>query len=325
MRDVHLLSRRDIVKTAGLAGVSFVVSGASIAGAEPKKLQQMSIFVGATPHFGNVIIGNERGFFEKEGLPTQITHFASGSTAVNAFRAGRGNVVVAGDMPSLRLWQQGGIGICPQANYGDLSVIVAKKSMNKPQDFKGKKVGVLVGSTSEYFTKLYLASGNVSYSDIDVINLTPAGMVTGLARGDIDAFVIWQPFGWRAVEADKDAHIVTTAAPYFHEWEMCSTTPEYAKDHDAEIVAFLKGLDASGKWIAENTDEASKIIAKSLRMDDSSLAKRMIEKISWNIAYTKRFRSDMDRLSHFVKIKLDWNKMFEPKYLKQLGPSYVET
>jgi ABC-type nitrate/sulfonate/bicarbonate transport system substrate-binding protein len=318
------MHRRTFLKAASI-GAAVTLAGPRAVFAQPKPLEKMSVFIGTTPHFGNIIVGAEKGFFEKEGLPVQITNFASGATAVDAFRAGQGNLVVAGDLPSLRLWKQGGIGLCPQANYGELSVIVAKKSINKPADLRGKKVGILIGSTSEYFAKLYLASGSVDYKEIDVINLRPAEMVTGLVRSDIDAFVIWQPFGWRAVEADGNAHIVTTGAPYFHEWEMVNTMPEYAQTHAAEIVAFLKGLDQAGKWIPGNLDEAAQIVAKSLRMDDVAIVKRMLEKINWNIAYTQKFRSDMDRIGRFVEIPVEWSKMFDPKFLAQLGSTYVET
>lgn len=318
------IDRRTLLKTAGMAGAAFATGSFQTAGAQGKKLEDMSIFIGTTPHFGNIIVGAEKGFYKKEGLSAQITNFASGATAIDAFRAGRGNLVVAGDLPSLRLWKQGGVGICPQSNYGELSIIVAKKSITKPADFKGKKVGVLIGSTSEYFTKLYLASGNVGYKDIDVINLRPAEMVTGLVRGDIDAFVIWQPFGWRAVDADPDAHILTAGAPFFHEWEMVNTTPEYAAEHGAEIAAFLRGLDAAGKWMVNNLDESAQIVGKSLRMDDTKIVKQMLEKIDWSIAYTKNFQSDMDKLSQFLGMGIDWKTMFDSKFLAQLGPNYVK-
>jgi len=319
------MDRRTFLKAAGIGGTAMALGSPASAFAQGKKLEPMSVFIGTTPHFGNIIVGAEKGFFEKEGLPVKVTNFASGSTAVDAFRAGQGHLVVAGDMPSLRLWKQGGIGLCAQANYGELSILVAKNSINKPADLRGKKVGVLVGSTSEYFTKLYLASGGVDYKEIDVINLRPAEMVTGLVRGDIDAFVIWQPFGWRAVEADSNAHIVTTGQPYFHEWEMVNTMPEYARSHADEIVAFLRGLDAAGKWIPSNLDDAAQIVAKSLRMDDVAVAKRMLEKIDWNIAYTQKFRADMDRIGNFVNIPVDWKTMFDAKFLAQLGPAYVES
>ena len=78
-------------------------------------------------------------------------------------------------------------------------------------------------------------------------------------------------------------------------------------------------------WIPGNLNEAAQVVAKSLRMDDVALAKQMLEKIDWNIAYTQKFRSDMDRIGTFVGIPVEWSKMFDAKFLAQLGPSYVET
>jgi len=321
------MRRRAFLKNAGTA-----VAGSLLASAWPRlgraqtpKFAKTPVFIGTTPQFSNVIIGVERGFFLKEGLPVEITNFSSGAAAVDAFRTGNGGLVVAGDFPSLKVWSQGGgIGICPQASYDQLSLIVAKKSITKPQDLKGKKVGVLLGSTSEYFIRLYLKTAGMEYADIDPINLRPAEMVTGIVRGDIDAFVIWQPFGWTAERASPEVHILTTAKGFFHEWEMVTTTKAYAAAHPAELVAFLKGLSAAGKWITENVDEAAKLVAASLRIDDVTVPRRMIELINWDISYTSSFRKDIDRLGEFLKIKPDWPAMFEPKFLAELGSSYVQ-
>lgn len=312
-------SRRNLLKGLGSGAVMLAAGHASA----QSKMRKMDIFIGTTPHFGNVIIGAEKGFYEKEGLPVTITNFASGSVAADAFRAGRGSIVVTGDLPAMRLWQQGNIGIAPQANYDQLSIIVAKNTIKGPRDMKGKKIGVLMGSTSEFFAKLYLAKGNLKPTDADLINLRPAEMVTGLARGDLDAFIIWQPFGWRALAAVKDAHILTTAKGYFHEWEAVTTSKEYAAAHEAEIVAFLKGMDAAGKWITKNLDEAAKSIAAQIRLDDVKLARDMIQRIDWNIAYSPKFRKDMEVVGEFSNIKLNWDTMFDKRFLAKLGPSYI--
>lgn len=315
-------SRRQAMKILGTAGL--LMSGAypKLAGAQPK-LRQMDIYIGTTPHFGNIIVGAGKGFFEKEGLPVKITNFASGSVAADAFRTGQGSILVAGDLPSIRLWQQGFIGICPQAHYNSLSIIVAKGTIRNPRDIKGKKVGVLLGSTSEYFTKLYLSKAGMSAGDIQMINLRPAEMVTGLARGDIDAFVIWQPFGWRAVAAVKDAHILATGKGYFEEWEAVTTSKEYASTHEAELLAFLRGLDAAGRWIPKNLDEAARMVAAQIRFDDVKITRDMLERIDWNIAYTPNFRSDMDAVGNFIGAKINWQSMFDSRYLAKLGSSYV--
>jgi len=317
-------TRRSFVAKA-LGGAAMTFSAPFIVRGQDKKLEPVKVFIGSNPSFGGIMIGEQKGFFAAEGVSVEVTYFASGATAVDAFRAGRGQIVGAGDLPSLRLWQQNGIGLCPLANYGDLSVVVAKKSITKPADLRGKKVGVLLGGTVEYFAKLYLASGGVGIKDVDVINLRPMEMVAGLTRGDIDAFVVFQPFGWMAMKADADAHIVTTAEPYFREWLVVSTTPDYAKTNPAELNAFLKALDKAGTWIAGNMDEATQLIGKSLRMDDLATVKMMLQTIDWKIAYTKKFRRDMEQLGTFFNVPIDWSKNFDSAPLAKLGPSYIET
>ena len=316
--------RRAVLKSVGVAGLALACGSGASRSVRAQNLEEMKIFIGSNPSFAGIMVGADKGFFQHENLSVEVTKFASGATAVDAFRAGRGDLVVGGDLPSLRLWQQGGVGICPQANYGDLSVIVAKKSISKPADLRHKKLGTLIGSTEEYLAKQYLASGNVNFNDVEFINLTPPGMVIGLVRGDIDAFACFQPFGWRALKADTDAHILTTTAPYFHEWLVVNTTPDYAKSHQAELVAFLKGLDTAGNWISANLDDATAVIAKDLSMDDTATVKQMLQGIDWNIGYTKKFRSDMDKLGAFFKVPINWSKSFDAQALAELGSGYIE-
>lgn len=313
--------RRQVLKAAGVGAL--LLTGGAPARAQGK-LEPMDIYIGTTPHFGNIIVGAEKGFYQKEGLTAKITNFASGSVAADAFRTGKGSIIVAGDQPSIRLWTQGFVGISPQAHYNTLSIIVARNNIKGAADMKGKKVGVLLGSTSEFFTKLYLSKAGMSTNDVDMVNLRPAEMVTGLARGDIDAFVIWQPFGWRALAAVKDAHILTTAKGYFEEWEAITTTKDYATNHQAELFAFLRGLDAAGKWIPQNLDEAAKIVAAEIRFDDVKATRDMLEVIDWSLAYTPGFRHDMDVVGDFIKAKIDWNTMFDSRFLAKLGPAYVQ-
>jgi ABC-type nitrate/sulfonate/bicarbonate transport system substrate-binding protein len=301
------------------------VGAVSVAGpAAAQDLEKMTIFMGTTPQFSSVVVAQEKGFFKEYGLDTEITVFASGSVATEAFLAGGGSVVVSGDMPALRLWTKGLVGVSPQASYTDLSVVVGKKELAEASQFKGKKLGVLMGSTSEYFAGLFLESGGLTIEDVDVINLQPAEMVTGLAGGDIDGFVIWQPFGWRAVEAIPDAHVVTTAAPYFHEYQAITTTKEYADSHQAELTAFLKGLRDASEWTEKNQEEAAGLVANYLRMDKPELAKQMISVIDFTLVYDAEFRKDMDALANFAGLDLDWETMFDPRALKAADPALVE-
>jgi ABC-type nitrate/sulfonate/bicarbonate transport system substrate-binding protein len=208
------------------------------------------------------------------------------------------------------------------ASYGHISVVVARKGVNSPADLRGKKIGVLLGSTSDYFARMYLASGNVDAKQVDIINLQAAEMVTGVVRGDIDAFIGFQPFGTRAVQASNELHIVTTGEKYFTEWLMTSTTPEYARSHQAELTAYVRGLNAASTWCKQNREETAQIVARHFKLDLQTV-KETIDPINWTVAYTPKFRSDMERMSEFLKLKLDWDKMFDARALKSADPALV--
>lgn len=312
------ISRRNLLK--GLAAGALILAAPG-RGRAQSRLRKMLLFIGTTPHFGNIIVAQEKGFFEKESLSIEITNFASGSVASEAFQAGRGNTVDCGDTPALRLWGRGaGVGICPSSSFGHMSIIVARKGINTPADMRGKKVGVLLGSTAEYFAKLYLASGKVDPKEVDIINLQPAEMVTGIVRKDIDAFVLWEPFGTRAMQASNDVYIVTNGEKYFLEWMITSTTPEYARTNEAELLAYVRALDAASRWCNQNREESAQIVARNLKLE-IGLVKQLMDRINWTVAYTPKFRADMERLSEFLKLKLDWEKMFDARLLKKVSPS----
>jgi len=312
-------SRRNALKGFGVGALLAAVPAQAWG---QSKLQKLTVFTGTTPQFANLYVAHEKGFFEKEGLPIEVTMFSSGSVASEAFQAGRGDVIYCGDTPALKLWVRGAaVGLCTGASYGHYSIVVARKGINTPADMRGKKVGVLMGSTAEYFVKLYLASGNVDPKEVDIINLQGAEMVTGIVRKDIDAFVLWEPFGSRAMQASSDVQIVTTGEKYFLEWVLNNTTAAYAKSNPAELAAYIRGLNAASKWCTQNREEATQVVAKYLKLDTALV--KPAERINWTVAYTPRFRSDMERLSDFLKLKLEWSKMFNTELLAKVDPTLV--
>ena len=76
--------RRNVLKTLGAGAVLALGAIGDSTHAQPS--QKMDVFIGTTPHFGNVIVGVEKKFFEKEGVAVALTNFASGSVAADAFR-----------------------------------------------------------------------------------------------------------------------------------------------------------------------------------------------------------------------------------------------
>lgn len=59
---------------------------------------------------------------------------------------------------------------------------------------KGKKIGLVTKSASEYLLSEYLKHANLALKDVERVNLSPFDQVSALLRGDVYAVSIWKPF-----------------------------------------------------------------------------------------------------------------------------------
>src|SRR3546814_5090430 len=96
-------------------------------------------------------------------------------------------------------------------------------------------------------------------------------MVAALVQADIDAAVIWQPFGWRVEQATSgDIRVISDAEGYFRERIIASTSSAYAASHAAELQAFVRGLAEASRWCIQNRKESASVVAKNLNITDRS-------------------------------------------------------
>jgi taurine transport system substrate-binding protein len=81
-------------------------------------------------------------------------------------------------------------------NIGKSEALVAREGsgIEKPEDLKGKKVGVPFVSTSHFHLLVGLQQvWNINPRDVSILNMTPPQITAAWARGDIDAAYVWPP------------------------------------------------------------------------------------------------------------------------------------
>lgn len=304
--------------------------------AAPKKDKYLYL-TGSTPQGTSpIVVAVKKGFCKKRGLDIGFKLFTSGGVAAQSFIAGRGDWVVTGDWPAVRTWIKTQdesdpiVGLFPAAHYTDLSVVVSKASIKKASDFKGKTMGVWLGTTSEFFAAKYLDAYNVPLDAVTYKNIKPAEMVVALDRGDIAGFTIWQPFGWRSEQVSgKKVHILSTGKGFFTEYMVTSTRRSLIeKDPDA-VSAMIKCTQDASDWIAGNVDEASKIIGKHFKIPVDNV-KQMVVVQNFDLTYNAPFRKAMDELNGFMmskgksKKKVNWATNFDSRGLRSVSASLVK-
>jgi ABC-type nitrate/sulfonate/bicarbonate transport system substrate-binding protein len=304
--------------TAAIAATGLMLAG-HVASAQPAPLK-MTLFGQPSVNNDSIWMAIEQGFYKEEGLDVTYRLFPSGTTAFQAFQTGQGDIVLAGDLPSVQYFfrTKGDFRIIAVAerdarNY----VAVARKDITKPQDLAGKTVATRVGSTGSWFISEYLNKNKVDPKTVAVKNLDTQVLPTALCGGDISAFFIWQPIGSRAVEICPDqAHILSDATGYIQGYLVAGARPEWlATPQGKEIATRWLRATLKGKAFAEKNFGAVAAYAKA-KLDLTEKATRD----QWStyerpIALDKVYYEDFCSLSRWAQgeqlttEKIDFTKL----------------
>jgi ABC-type nitrate/sulfonate/bicarbonate transport system substrate-binding protein len=305
-------------------GVALLLVGASAFGQD-----KIRMFSGTDEHWVQLQVAKARGLFAKEGLDVELTVFTTGATATEAFRAGRGDFISAGDLPSAAMWKSGAaVGISPMSSDTEIFGIVSTKDISSPTELRGKKIATRMGSTGEFLVHRYLATGGMTAKDVNLIDLAPPEMVISMVRGDIDAFAWLAPFTTRAISTGKNAKLLSSAKGLANNRIIMSVTPSFREKNPDGVRKVLRALREGTQFTRSNPEEATKIWAAAVQgKPEQSLP--VVRLITYDMTFDKAFISDMDELAKFMvekgalKEPINWQREMDTSFLRAIDPKLV--
>jgi ABC-type nitrate/sulfonate/bicarbonate transport system substrate-binding protein len=304
-----------------IAAVTTVLGSGTVYADLPK----VRVFTGSTAHWADLVVGMDKGYFQKHGIEVEPTYFTTGAAATESFVAGKGDIVLTCELASLGMWKRGAaVGVSRQARLIDQEYLVAREGIESPKDLEGKKIATRFGSTVEYFLRKYIQVEGIDPEKVEIINLEPADMVVALDSGDIDAYSNYIPFPQLSLLATKGAKVLATSGDYITENCLYSATQSFVNDHQDRLVAFLAGIQEAGAYVSENLDETSEIVAREFRGKPETM-KIVVENMEFAIGYDEEFRNNMQAVADFFEFgPVQWDDWFDSRALKQVAPDSVE-
>ncbi len=131
-------------------------------------------------------------------------------------------------------------------NIGKSEALVARdgSGIEKPEDLKGKKVGVPFVSTSHFHLLVGLEKvWKIDPREVDILNMKPPQIVAAWQRGDIDAAYVWPPALSEILKNGKvisDSEVIGKASvPTF---DGIVVDRKFAADNPKFMAAFTKVL-----------------------------------------------------------------------------------
>src|SRR6476646_7317157 len=269
----------------------------SPAGVREEKMALPKLDVVIANNFGHLpmLIGAEKGYFKQQGVDASFKVVDTGTDMVNALHDGRAQV---GDMSTttyLKAVHAGEpfkvIGLimndATRDNCDDPRAIVTKKGRGiepgKVTDFKGKKIGLARGQTSDEFFKMVLRRAKMKYEDLTVENIwSQCGLAPALAEGKADAIVTWEPYVTQACPQVSPSYLVLRGGHHMS-YAIVALAPGPTVETKQEVIKGLAaGLAQSSHFTRNNRDEAVEIFAKLVPGTDVAIGKKAIKHISFD-------------------------------------------
>jgi ABC-type nitrate/sulfonate/bicarbonate transport system substrate-binding protein len=225
------------------------------------------------PGSASLYLAQEEGYFKDKGLDVSLHSYISGHLGLDAVLSGQADFATAGDTPIARAAIEGKpvMVIATLCDVDRAIVIVARKDrgISAAKDLVGKKVGVVKGTTADFFLNIFLTTSYISPEKVRITNLQPDEVVDALVKGEVDAVSTWSPHTIVAArKLGENAVILEDPTVYRMTWNII-TSREFVTRYPERIKKVLAAIITANEFIDERTGDAQALCSKYMGGDGS--------------------------------------------------------
>jgi NitT/TauT family transport system substrate-binding protein len=263
----------------------------------------------------NVFAAQEFGWFKEQGLDFEFVAGAGGGEALKHLLAGNADFAFTNVEPILFGVEQGAqvqvvYNIYPKNVFNVVSL--KPKNITRPQDLKGKRIGVYsMASGTRHNLLVILHSVGLRESDVEVV-ATGVLNFGPLVEGRVDATAATDTGLWAAQQKGLGEVDVIWARDYLDTpTDVFVVRAETARRQADLVKQFLRAYRKGSQWMLDHPDKAAELAVKYAT--DGQDARRNLEIVKLRNASTVSEGTrrhglgwfDMDVLMHVEKTFLD--------------------
>ncbi|MFI0448834.1 ABC transporter substrate-binding protein [Actinomadura sp. 6N118] len=246
-----------LAMTAAACGAGSTDSGgANAAGPE------IRLGVGIDASYAHIFLADQKGLFAKHGVNVKVVQFGRGGEAVDAIAAGQVQLAGLSDVTAIGKLQQ-----IPDLRamfkYEESGSYVKVVQRDGVSDAKQIKKMAIVPGISEFAALRFLESKKIDPKSVKFVTADPPEIPVLLQKGDVDAFVLWEPWPAKALELGG---------------KTAGTTGDFG-------VQSVHWLVTDATWLNGNQDAAAKIAnalaeASAMAESDPQAAAQAAQKVA---------------------------------------------
>jgi sulfonate transport system substrate-binding protein len=258
-----LMYRRRFLFTVAALGAF----AASIAAAHAQSQTAKELRIGLQKN-GVILVARQQKTIEKALEPLGVTvswhEFQFGPPLLEALNAGAIDFGTTGDAPPI-FAQAARADLYYIAAHGgaENAIIVPEASPAKTlADLKGKKIALGKGSSAHSLLLAALEKAGLSFADIEPVYLVPADAGAAFARGDVDAWSIWDPF-LATAEKQQPVRIIAASSNTAPALSFYLANRQFTDKNPEIVTKVTNALAQATEWTKSHPDEAAKLFSEA--------------------------------------------------------------
>ena len=238
--------------------------------------ENITIAVSTSLYPALVKIAEVKGFFKAQGVDVKLIPFTSGRAALQCLLEEKADLATVAETPIM-------FAVLDGARLSTLATIetsmrneaiVGRKDLGvaSGRDLKGRRIGVPLGTTADYFLDTYLVLQGIARDHVTVVDLKPEELVGALLSGRVEAISGWNPHIANLRQTlDENATMLHGQDIYTGTFNLVSRRGLYdTRAQAAQQV--LRALLAAEAFATANPEECQAIMSEFSNVDRGLLA-----------------------------------------------------
>lgn len=247
--------RRLLLTAAGIAAWTLAGTGRAQTGGKPETVR-----IGYQKSSTLMILLKSRGTLEKALAPLGASvswhEFTSGLPLLEALNVGALDLSadVADAVPPFALAAGAKLtyyAIETPSPTAQAIVVPRDSSLTSIAQLKGHKVAFAKGAGAHYLLLEALARNGLSMRDIEPAYLTPADARAAFERGNVSAWVIWDPF-LAAAQRQAQARVLADGTGLASYRRFYLAASDFARRRADVLATVFDALAQAGEWVKAN-------------------------------------------------------------------------
>ncbi|MDR0702371.1 MAG: sulfonate ABC transporter substrate-binding protein [Azoarcus sp.] len=272
MFDKSRIGRRFFV---GLAAAAIFLTGIFSLGAWPVPAHaqtQAKEFRVGWQKGSNLAILKARGNLDKRlgaaGVKVTWIEFTAGPQMLEGLNVGSIDFACVGETPPVFAQAAGAALVYvanePPAPDAEKILVPRTSPIKSVTELKGKRVVLNKGSNVHYLLLKGLARAGLRYSDVKVVYLPPPDARVAFESGDVDAWVIWDPFAQAAIGQIGARELLGGKGAGVENYNFYLSTAPFSRNHPEVLKWALEEIRVTGDWVTSHFGEAAEILAPQI-------------------------------------------------------------